>query len=167
MSRSPLCSNLLNFYTVSRLARQKFASSSESMQFYESKLMSRWPLCSNLLNFYTVSHKTQYKVSLIRATPQNPCTVYVQSACGCRHSAVICSISIPSPTKHCTKWAKSEPPRRIHAFLRVKIDVKVATVQQFVQFLYRLPPSASKNWFLSWIYVFLWVKVDVKVATLQ
>ena len=78
------------------------------------------PLCSNLVNFYTVSHKTRYKISLIRATAQNPCIFYVQSACGCRHSAVICSISIPSPTKHGTKWAKSEPPHRIHAFLRSK-----------------------------------------------
>ena len=38
MSRSPLCSRLLNFYTPVRPARQKLASSSESMHFFAVKV---------------------------------------------------------------------------------------------------------------------------------
>ena len=64
-----------------------------------SKSMSTSPLCGETADFYISPGKTRYKMSLIRATAQNPCIFYVQSACGCRHSAVICSISIPSPAQ--------------------------------------------------------------------
>ena len=138
-----------------------------------SKSMSTSPLCSEMVDFYKPLRKIRYKISLIRATPHESCIFSGQNACGCRHSAVICSISIPSPVKYGTKlasslksmhfrWSKlmSRTPLcsnllnfytvsskirykvgflfQIHAFLRVKVDVKDPTLQQCAQFLYRL-----------------------------
>ena len=82
--------------------------------------MSTSPLCSKTANFYRIPGKIRYKIIQIRATAQNPCIFYGQKACGCRHSAVIRSISIPSPAKHGTKFGKSKPPHRILCFLRSK-----------------------------------------------
>ena len=88
-----------------------------------SKSMSTPPLCSKTVSFYIPPGKIRYKIIQIRATAQNPCIFYGQKACGCRHSAVIRSVSIPSPTKHGTKLAKSVPPHRIQCFLRSKCIV--------------------------------------------
>ena len=69
--------------------------------------MSTSPLCSEMVDFYKPLRKIRYKISLIRATPHESCIFSGQNACGCRHSAVICSISIPSPVKYGTKLASS------------------------------------------------------------
>ena len=82
--------------------------------------MSTPPLCSKTVSFYIPPGKIRYKIIQIRAKAQNPCIFHGQKACGCRHSAVIWSVSIPSPAKHGTKLGKSKPPHRILRFLRSK-----------------------------------------------
>ena len=86
----------------------------------QRKLVSSSPLCSKTADFYKAPGKIRYKIIQIRATAENPCIFYGQKACGCRHSAVICLISIPSPAKHGTKLVKSETPHIIPRFLRSK-----------------------------------------------
>ena len=59
-----------------------------------SKSMSSAPLCGEMANFYKVAPPVSQKMSLIKATAQNPCIFIGQSACRGRHSAAVCSISI-------------------------------------------------------------------------
>ena len=82
MWTSPLCSNLLNFYTVSHKTRYKISVTKATAQnpyiFLRSKCMMRSPLCGRFHNFHTVSHKSRYKIRLIRATAQNAYILWVK-----------------------------------------------------------------------------------------
>ena len=69
-----------------------------------SKSMSSAPLCGEMANFYKVARPVRQKMSLIRATAQNPCIFYVQSACRGRHSAAVCSISISRSAQRVKDW---------------------------------------------------------------
>ena len=135
-----------------------------------SKSMSTSPLCSKTVGFYRIPGKIRYKIIQIRAMAQNPCIFYVQKACGCRHSAVICSISIPSPTKHGTKLAKSEPPHRILDFLHSKCMLVSPLCGRFHNFYTVSHKTRYKVKLIRAIVqnpCILWVKNAVQVATLQ
>ena len=69
-----------------------------------SKSMSSAPLCGEMANFYRFPRPVRQKMSLARATAQNPCIFYVQSACRGRHSAAVCSISISRSAQRVKNW---------------------------------------------------------------
>ena len=60
------------------------------------------------------------------------------------HSAAVSPISISRSALCVKSWLDVLPVRETHAFLANKVDVDVATLRPFRQFLYPGPPCASK-----------------------